>query len=170
MPNECTIATAKLVGEDFPQPDQPLLFELDSLVREMTKIQAMETLVSPGERVYIPMVNHLGFTQRIGRGTEIGTVEPIEIVNPAKGNDISAVPGKSDNDPVVCSVNMMNEASTESIVVERKRQLNKLFSQGCSLQGKNEKQLLSLLGEYHDVFSLEETERGEYRHRGCYAN
>ena len=161
LPNECTIATAELVGEDFPQLNQPLLFELDSLVRETTKIQAMETVVSPGKRVYIPMVNHLGFTQRIDRGMEVGTVEPIEIVNPAKGSDISAVPGDPDNDPVVCSVKMMNEASTESIAVERKRQLNKLFSQGCSLQGKNEKQLLSLLEEYHDVFSLEETERGE---------
>ena len=108
LPNECTIATAELVGEDLPQPNQPLPFELDSLVHETTKIQAMETVVSPGKRVYIPMVNHLGFTQRIGRGMETGTVEPIEIVNPAKGNDISAVPGKSDNDPVVCSVNMMN--------------------------------------------------------------
>ena len=29
------------------------------------------------------------------------------------------------------------------------------------LQRKNEKQLLSLLEEYHDVFSLEEAERGE---------
>ena len=75
--------------------------------------------------------------------------------------DISAAPEKSDNDPVVCSVNMMNEASTTSIAIERKRQLNKLFSQGCSLQRKNEEQLLSLLEEYHDVFSLEETERGE---------
>jgi len=36
-----------------------------------------------------------------------------------------------------------------------------LFSQGCPLQGKNEKQLLSLLEQYHDVFSLEEAERGE---------
>ena len=78
----------------------------------------------------------LGFTQRIGRGMEIGTVEPIKIVNPAKGNDISTVPEKSNNDPVVCSVNMMNEASTESIAVERKRQLNKLFSQGCSCKGR----------------------------------
>ena len=70
-------------------------------MRETTKIQDMETVVSPGKRVYILMVNHLGFTQRIGRGMEIGTVEPIKIVNPAKGNDISAVPEKSNNDPVV---------------------------------------------------------------------
>ena len=87
-------------------------------------------------------------------------MKPIKIVNLAKGNDISALPEKSDNDPVVCSVNIMNKASTKTVAVERRRHLNKLFSQGCSLQGKNEKQL-SLLEEYHGVFSLEETERGE---------
>ena len=65
LPNECTTTTAELVGKDFPQPNQPLLFELDSLVHETNKIQAMETVVSPGNRIYIPMVNHLGFTQRI---------------------------------------------------------------------------------------------------------
>ena len=117
--NKCTIiATAELVGKDFPQPNQPLLFELDSLVHETTKLQAMETVVSPGKRVNIPMVNHLGFTQRIGRGIKIGTVEPIEIVNPAKGNDTSTVPEKSDNNPVVCSVNIMNEASTKKKAVK----------------------------------------------------
>ena len=60
LPNECTIATAELVGKDVPKPNQSLLFELDSLVCEANKIQIMETVVSPGQRVYIPMVNHLG--------------------------------------------------------------------------------------------------------------
>ena len=66
LPSECTIATAELVGEDFPQPNQPLLFELDSLVHETTRIQAMETVVSPVKRVYIPMVNHSENRQRNG--------------------------------------------------------------------------------------------------------
>ena len=92
---------------------------------------------------------------------EIGTVESIEIVDPTKGNDISVAPEIPGNNPVVCSVNMMNEAGTESIAVKRRRQLSKLFSEGCTLQEKNEKQLLSLLEEYHDVFSLEEAEKGE---------
>ena len=161
LPNKCTIATAELVGEDIHQMNQPLLFELDSSVCETTKIQAMETVVSPGQKVYIPMVNHLGFTQGMNRGMKIGTVEPVEVVSPTKESDMSTVPGKSGKDPGVWSVNMMDEAITESVPVKRKRQLNELLSQGCPLQGKDEEQLMSLLEEYHDVFSLEEGERGE---------
>ena len=42
------MAAVELVGEDVHQMNQPLLFELDTSVRETTKIQAIETLVSPG--------------------------------------------------------------------------------------------------------------------------
>ena len=52
----------------------------------------------------------------------------------------------------------MDETVTEPVSTGRKKQLNKLLSQGCPLQ---EKQLMSLLEEYHDVFSLEEVERVE---------
>ena len=64
----------------------------------------METVVAPGKRVYMPTVNHLGFTQRISIGMKIGTVELIEIVNPTKGNGILVVSEKFNNDPVVSSV------------------------------------------------------------------
>ena len=49
----------------------------------------------------------------------------------------------------------MDNSTIGPVSAERKQQLNALFSQGCSLQGMDEKQL-SLLEEYHDVFSLEE--------------
>ena len=39
---------------------------------------------------------------------------------------------------------MIDEALTESVPARRKRQLNELFSQGCTLQGKDEEQLLSI--------------------------
>jgi len=86
-----------------------------SIVCKTTKIQAMETVVAPGKRIYMPTVNHLGFTQRISIGMKIGTVELIEIVNPKKGNGILVVSEKLDNDPVVSSVivNIMNEAGIE---------------------------------------------------------
>ena len=121
----------------------------------------METILSPGQKVYIPMVNQLGFTQRMNRGMKIGTVEPIEVVSSAEENDVSSASETSENDPGVWCVNTMDEAVIESVPVRRKRQLNELFSQGCPLQGKDERQLLSLLEEYHDVFSLEDGERGE---------
>ena len=161
LPNECTIAATELVGESVHNLNQPLLFELDSSLCERTKIQAMETILSPGQKVYIPMVNQLGFTQRMNRGMKIGTVEPIEVVSSAEENDVSSASETSENDPGVWCVNTTDEAVIESVPVRRKRQLNELFSQGCPLQGKDERQLLSLLEEYHDVFSLEDGERGE---------
>ena len=90
------------------------------------------------------MVNHLGLTQRMNREMEIGTVEPVEVVSPANESDMSTISGKSGKDPGVCSVNMIDEALTESVPDRRKRQLNELFSQGCPLQGKDEEQLLSI--------------------------
>ena len=51
---------------------------------------------------------------------------------------------------------------TESLQnVGRKKHLEELLTEGWSLQGKDEGQLLSLLREHHDIFSLEEAERGE---------
>ena len=44
----------------------------------------METIVSPGQKVYIPLINYLGFTQQVDKGTEIGTVQPIEVVQPTR--------------------------------------------------------------------------------------
>ena len=90
------------------------------------------------------MVNHLGLTQRMNREMEIGTVEPVEAVSPANESDMSTISGKSGKDPGVWSVNMIDEALTESVPARRKRQLNELFSQGCPLQGKDEEQLLSI--------------------------
>ena len=44
---------------------------------------------------------------------------------------------------------------------QRKCRLQELFSRTCPLQGQEEDQLLSLLGEFHDVFALEDGKRGE---------
>lgn len=161
LPNECTIAEAELVGGDVLEPNHPLLFESDPLVCETTKIRAMETVVLPGQKVYVPMVNGLGFTQRMNEGMEIGTVQPIEVVRPTEGSDMSSIPEKSGNYSEVRSLNVADGITNKLIPAGRKKQLKELISQGCSLQGKDEEQLLSLLEEYHDVFSLEEGERGE---------
>ena len=161
LPNECTIAEAELVGGDIGNLNQPLLFELNSSVCKTTKIQAMETIVSPGQEVYIPLVNYLGFTQRVDEGTEIGIVQPIEMVQPTEGSTKSPMPEQFENHPEVRSVNTMDNSTIEPVSAGRKQQLDALLSQRCSLRGMDGKQLLSLLEEYHDVFSLEEGEKGE---------
>ena len=80
----------------------------------------------------------------MNREMEIGTVEPVEVASLANESDMSTISGKSGKDPGVWSVNMIDEALTESVPARRKRQLNELFSQGCPLQVKDEKQLLSI--------------------------
>ena len=44
---------------------------------------------------------------------------------------------------------------------QRKAELTELFLNECPLQGKDREELLSLITEYHDVFSLNDSERGE---------
>lgn len=157
LPNKCVITEAKLVSEEVYGSDKPLLFEPDSSMYKGTKIQAMETVVSPpGEKLYIPMINHLGFTQKLSSGLNIGTAQPIEVVNPEGEHSASPTQKPLNQHPEVRNIIPNNDTAEESPQSDRrKKRLNEL------LQGKDEKQLLCLLGEYHDVFSLEEGDRGE---------
>jgi len=49
---------------------EPLLFEPDaSLARE--KIQALETVLPNDKKLYVPILNQLGFTQRMDSGVQV---------------------------------------------------------------------------------------------------
>ena len=67
----------------------------------------MEKVVSLGQEVYIPMVNCLGFTQRMDGGMKIGTPKPIEVVSPTMESNMLTTQEKSENHPEVWSVNVM---------------------------------------------------------------
>ena len=58
---------------------------------------------------------------------------------------------------------MVNEEIVTKLAqsIQRKKRLHKLLAQETPLQREDENQLLSVLEDYHDVFSLEEGERGE---------
>ena len=59
------------------------MFEPGASLLQDTKIQALETILpSSGSRMYVSVVNHLGLTQKIPSGAEIGAIQPVQIVEP----------------------------------------------------------------------------------------
>ena len=78
--------------------------------------------MSPRQEVYIPMVNCLGFTQRMDGGMKIGTAQPIEVVSPMESSMLTT-PEKSENHLGVQSVNVMDVTVTEPVSARRKKQL-----------------------------------------------
>ena len=57
---------------------------------------------------------------------------------------------------------MVNQVMSEEKVDDRKEKLKVLLNDGnCSLNSSEQEKLHALLSEYHEVFSLEDNERGE---------
>ena len=65
---------------------EPLLFEPDaSLARE--KIQVLQIVLPNDKKSYVPILNQLGFTQRMDGGIQIETAQPVEVI---KANESKA--------------------------------------------------------------------------------
>jgi len=117
------------------------------------KIQVLETVLPDyTERVYLPIVNQLGFTQKMDSGMDIGKVQQVEVVEP----------GERNAEPALVQGVIAGDKETAAVLsAPKKLKLTEVYSGERPLQGHDQEQLLSLLTEYHDVFSIEDGERGE---------
>ena len=107
------------------------------------------------------MINCSGFTQKLSSGADIGTVQTIEVINSAERGSTPVIQEQPDTLGEWSA--MVNEEIVTKLAqsIQRKKRLHKLLAQETPLQREDENQLLSVLEDYHDVFSLEEGERGE---------
>jgi len=143
----------KLQWEGAAGLGDSLLFE-PNVSLQGEKIQALETVLPCCRgKTYVPIVNRLGFTQKMTSGADIGTVQPVEVVEPGEMKaETAPVRGVTAGEETVTVV------LTPS---QRKSKLAEVFSRECPLQDHDMEQLLHLLTEFHDIFSIEDGERGE---------
>ena len=96
--------------------------------------------------------------QRVEAGVEVGTAVPAELVDFPTSSD--STNSNSVPEQVAPIVNQVHEGSNENIEW-RKQELRKTLEGEFKDSPVVNVALVSLLEEYHDVFSLEEGERGE---------
>jgi len=122
------------------------------------------------------LTNSLGFSQKAEEGMEIGSVFPVEVIEPPDSNSVWAFQGNGklptwDPDEALLSascsrpgVKAIGSNNCGEREVWRKQKLREVLADDIadsSLPDLEREQLWSLLEEYQDVFSLEEGERGE---------
>ena len=154
------------------------LFESDKILREQDRVHMEDGLLQFNDRgtavLSVVIMNHLGLTQKLEKGKEVGVVVSAELLDSTMTGNIarySAVTQELEDDkandrqePVkvldvdvstVCSPFMTRQD-------ERMQRLRKLVDIGTSPEPKDgKKQVMVLLEEFNDVFSIGDGERGE---------
>lgn len=122
---------------------------------EQAKIQVFDTLLNPtGDGMaQVSLTNKSGVCQRIEKGSNIGKATPIDVL------DESRIQLNADDatSQVVCTITDTMAADE----VNRKAKLKEYLESGATsneMTMDKQHEILSLLEEYHDVFS---NERGE---------
>ena len=160
----------------------PLLLESDPSLEESTGLLVDTSLIQSGQsRVLIS--NPTGYTQKIEKGTQLGTAMRAKIVSVAtEGTETQALADQSSPAPPAGSTHSphqhsaaspvegvpidsqpnVNKVSSQAREQKRKEKLLKLLEQQeMDIPGHDKEKLCSLLAEQHEAFILEEKERGE---------
>ena len=162
VPRSSTLASVKLEICDLTGT---LLLEQTCHLAEQgyDGLEVSESLVdgSTDGVVKVLISNPTGTTHKVSKGTCVGVAseaEPVESLANSQPRKVSK--GATEESQGIFATNVY---SVESINLEARKQ--KLFQSvaeiGVNLLQQDKNKLFSLLCEYHDVFVLEEGERGE---------
>jgi len=88
LPNQCVMTQVRLDGK-IGASNEPLLLEGDCKLLEERGIQLLDTVLHPTEEgtVQVSLVSHLGFSQKIEKGLEVGNALPIEAMADNEGHE-----------------------------------------------------------------------------------
>ena len=83
-PNDYVTAQAQFDG-DVGTKTQAFLAEGDKVLMEKKGLQMVDVVLPPSKYgiVQVSLVNHLGITQKLDKGTEVGRAQPVEVINKA---------------------------------------------------------------------------------------
>ena len=133
------------------------------------KVELANSLVCSPEdsSTTVVLTNNLGFSQWLEEGAEVGTGELVEVIDPL----VVQLEGEEEEQAGVVGVVVGGDEVDSAVVGEegdmvpwQKQAVKEVFAgeiEGSVLTGEEKDQLLGLLQEFHDVFSLEKGERGE---------
>ena len=135
-------------------------------------MQMVDVVLQPTKdgTAQVSLVNCLGLMQKIEGGTDIGSAQSVEVLA-LKGKDSSKSDGNYEMGPDLSDESvdqtLVKTISSESEKLEvdnSKKKLREYFDCGTTSTGVSTEecqQVLSFLEQYHDMFSLTESDRGE---------
>ena len=163
----------------------PLVLESDRGLVESTGLFIDTALIRPGQACIL-ISNPKGYTQKIQKGTQLGTAMRAKVVSIATeetetqglsdpgSEEVTALVAGSTNGfhhyPATSSMegvitdsqpNVSKVSSQERTQMQTEKLLQLLQQEEMDLPDNDKKKLYTLLAEQHEAFVLEEKERGE---------
>ena len=143
-----------------------MLYPSDSLDTSLNIVESLIEVNQDGP--YVVVVANTGkSTYQLQKGMDLGQVVEVELVI-AKDEDLPVVCEGSVEEavkPLLDQVNLFGISLQSKKTVERikwrQQQMSKMLRESNKLLSEEHLPLEDLLVEYHDIFSLEEDERGE---------
>ena len=163
-PNDYVTAQVQFDG-DVGTKIQALLAEGDKVLIEKRGLQMVDVVLPPSKDgiVQVSLVNHLGITQKLEKGTEVGRAQPVEVINKAD-KEVNNCFNEGSVSSSVKTIDSRAKIPAPMNVTQRKAKLVEYMGNGLAgsnLTTKEHQQVLSFLENYNDVFSLGEGDRGE---------
>ena len=163
-PNDYVTAQVQFDG-DVGTKTQALLAEGDKVLMEKRGLQMVDMVLPPSKdgMVRVSLVNHLGITQKLEKGTEVGRAQPVEVIHKAD-KEVNNCFSEGSVSSSVKTIDSRAKISAPMNVTQRKAKLVEYVGNGLAgsnLTTKEHQQVLSFLENYNDVFSLGEGDRGE---------
>ena len=168
-PDECVPVHAQMDG-DTRTNMQPLLVKNDRVHVEERGLQMVEAILPPNKDglVQVCLVNCLDITQRLQKGLEVGKVQPVEVISKVnmEVNDCSDTlhASKGNTASVINAIDSTTKLPTLRDTSQRKGKLTDYLSEegvNSNLTTKEHQQMLSFLKDCHNIFSLDDGDRGE---------
>ena len=161
LPSQSVMAQVQLSSALFPPG--PILIEADPIMTELRGIQLSDALVFTDDQGFanVCFSNFSGMTISVDGGSPVGSAMPADSIPFPKSETNSVEQGPEETvHPSVRQTTVVLQLSDS----ERKHKVREMFSgdlDNPDLSPDQREKLLLLLEEYHDVFSLEDSERGE---------
>ena len=170
LPNECLTTQVKLEGE-IEINTQSMIIEADPTLLRDRKMQMVDAVLQPTKdgMAQVSLINCLGLAQKIEGGLDIGSAHAVEVLatggkdNPTSDENNEMGPGPMNESVDTTLVKTVSSKWEKLEVNTRKEKLREYLDCGTSAGVSTEEyqQVLSFLEQYHDVFSLTESDRGE---------
>ena len=194
LPNQSILADTQVDLDGLGGCADSYLFEPDPLFQERQSVQMADGLVHcpPDGQVKVLLTNHLGMSQVVDAGQDVGSVLRVDTIKP-EACTLSNVQSTTGSMPQSTSQQTNTRASVQTqrvvdtveiqhqlfsnvtvvsscrsedtqTVVQRKQKLREVLGpelKSSNLSEAERNQLCSLLEDYHDVFCLDDDDRGE---------
>ena len=157
LPYQSSMVKVKL---DCVQPipkNIPLLLEAVSTSQDEVNVQLGNAIVQPsddGNALVVTLDNYSGISQKMEAGRQVRVAQLVEVVAPMK----KSCNGSSSES--LCLGSMVGTVTSSDSEWRKQKVIEHLVSRSF-LSKEEQDRLLLVVGDYHDVFSLNEGERGE---------